>query len=89
MHGKLLRFYRMIHSISQAELAQRCNRNQHWVSQIELGYRVPTDAELAEIAGALGLTPGHLGVSTTGAEVRSAASELVKLYIREAVHEAG
>ena len=46
--------------MSQGVTARAAGRSQAWLSQLELGYRAPTQADLERIARVLDIAPTEL-----------------------------
>ncbi len=56
----LVRLHRLLKGMSQGVTARAAGRSQAWLSQLELGYRAPTQADLERIARALDVAPTDL-----------------------------
>lgn len=54
--GELIRKYRKMRGMTQAELAELCGLSDSGIRNYELGNRTPSDSQLASIASALGVS---------------------------------
>ena len=70
--SKAIRMQRLEKDLSQEQLAERCDMDQTYLSQIERAKRQPSLKTLRRIAGALGLTLSDL---FRDAEVREKETE--------------
>lgn len=58
--GRNLRLHRLARSLSQEELADRCDLDRTYVSGIERGVRNPTVVVLEQLASVLGIAAAAL-----------------------------
>ena len=70
--SKAIRIYRLEADLSQEQLAERCEMDQTYLSQIERGKRQPSLKVLRKIAGALQIPLSDLFLN---AEVREKEGE--------------
>lgn len=58
--GRAIRLYRVARDMSQLDLAAKTGLTSGYLSKLERGHDVPTLETLADVADALGTTPGRL-----------------------------
>jgi DNA-binding XRE family transcriptional regulator len=52
---RLLRSFRALAGLTQADIAQHVNRSRSWVCKVECGHRLPQRGEAEKIAAVLGV----------------------------------
>ena len=63
-----LRKLRSEKEISQMQLAERCNTSANYISEIEMGRRIPSFEKIEKIAEALKIPPSQLFIDESAAE---------------------
>jgi transcriptional regulator with XRE-family HTH domain len=58
--GQRVKALRLSLGLSQPRLAESIGKSVEWVRRIELGRASPSFETISALAGALGVTPGHL-----------------------------
>jgi len=77
---KAIKLFRDKAGLTQAELAERVGCRQHHISRWEHGDVEVSDANLAKIAAALGITPWELRYAEHLLERREEVEEVVQGY---------
>jgi len=58
--NRYLKAERVLHGLTQAQLAERLGRSQTWLSELERGQLQPNDVDVALICRVLGRSPQDL-----------------------------
>ena len=64
-----LKKYRKLSGLSQMSLAELCDMGGNYISQIEMGRRLPSFETIEKIAKALKIPPSHLFIDENATEI--------------------